>query len=402
MQKRFPHTVALLGALPLSSVTAELPHLLAFLSKLLKLPPDQVAAALKTNFPALNQAITNLPGVTGGWDNVPGVAGLTRFNGAPVKTVPQLRSYYRSDLVPALAAQQGNFDSLDGTSSVNWIAPLLLIVGLVVIVFAAVMIWRNRSGVARREAIATSVVVPVVGVVVVALVLALSLIPRTSDGQKLLDGLRPAWNTPRVIGDRAGIKMVSTIVDMEDPIMTPSGGAAAEVPKLIAFVSSKTGLPPSAVLAALKTNFPHTTALLGALPLTAVSSELTGVVQLLGPGVVTAVPRLAQTVINAPYVTGGWNHIPGAAGLTRFDGRPVRTVPQLRTYLSADVIPVLETQRANYVNLTKTSNIDFIGPLVLIVGLIVIAFGLLMVLLAWRRPGPEPRQARVSPALRTG
>lgn len=42
-----------------------------------------------------------------------------------------------------------------------------------------------------REALASAIVVPVVGVVVVALVLAISLIPRMSDGQKLLDGCGP-------------------------------------------------------------------------------------------------------------------------------------------------------------------------------------------------------------------
>jgi hypothetical protein len=63
----------------------------------------------------------------------------------------------------------------------------------------------------------------------------------------------------------------------------------------------------------------------------------------------------------------------------------------VRNYFSADVIPVLEHQRGNYNNLVATSKIDFLGPLVMIVGLIVIAYGLLMVALAaewapWARP----------------
>jgi len=40
------------------------------------------------------------------------------------------------------------------------------------------MIVRNRRGVSRPEAVASATVVPVVGVVVVALVLIISLIPR--------------------------------------------------------------------------------------------------------------------------------------------------------------------------------------------------------------------------------
>ncbi len=392
IKQHFPHTFELLNAIPLSAVTAELPKLVAFLSKTLKLPPPQVIAALKTNFPALAQAITNLPTVTSGWEHIQGIDGLTRFDGSPVRTVPQLRSYFKADLIPAVAAQQGNYQSLDGTSSVNWIAPLLLILGIVVILFAAAMIARNLLGrPSRGEAVATAAVVPLVGVVVVVLVLAISLIPRVSNGQKLLDGLGPAFTQQRVAGDRAGINMVSAIVNTEDPIMTPSGGGAAEVPKLVAFVSSKTGLSQAQVLSALQTNFPHTTALLLALPLSSVTSELTGVVQLLGPGVVTAVPRLAQTVVNAPYLTSGWNNVPGAAGTTRFNGTPIKTVPDVRNYFSDDVIPVLETQRLNYTHLVATSKINFIGPLVLIVGLIVIVYGLLMVFLAWReRPAGAP------------
>jgi hypothetical protein len=407
IKKNFPHTYALLTAIPLSSVTAELPKLVAFLSKTLKLPPAQVLAALNTNFPALAQAINNLPTVTNGWDEIQNINGLTRFNGTPVRTVPQLRDYFKADLIPAVAAQQKNFQSLDGTSSVNWIAPLLLIVGIIVMLFAGVMILRNRQGASPPERLASAGVVAVVGVVVVALVLVLSLIPRTSDGQKLLAGLQPAFTAQRVHGDRAGVTMVSAIVNTENPIMTPHGGAAAEVPKLVAFVSSKTGLTPTQVLTALQTNFPHTTGLLEALPLTAVTAELTKVVQLLGPGVVTAVPHLAQTVLNAPYVTGGWNNVPGtSAATTRFTGTPIKTVPQVRDYFSADVIPVLETQRANYASLTSTSKINFIGPLVLIVGIIVIAYGLLMIMLA-RPPRPRPERspggaARVGPTAGAG
>jgi uncharacterized membrane protein len=384
IKQRFPHTFALLNAIPLSAVTTELPKLEAFLSKTLKVSPAQLQTALKSNFPALDQAITNLPTVTSGWDNVPGIGRLTRFDGTPVQTVPQLRNYFKDDLIPAVAAQQSNFNSLDGTSSVNWIAPLLLVIGIVVIVFAAAMIARNlRGGVSRTEAVASAAVVPIVGIVVVVLVLVISLIPRVSNGQKLLDGLAPAFTQQRVTGDRAGINMVSAIVNTEDPIMTPAGGAASEVPKLVAFVSHKTGLTQAQVLNALQTNFPHTTALLEAIPLTAVTAELTKIVQLLGPGVVTAVPRLAQTVLNAPYVTAGWDNVPGVNGATRFNGTPITTVPEVRTYFSADVIPVLERQRQNYDNLVATSKIDFIGPLVLIVGLIVIAYGLIMVGLAW-------------------
>ena len=411
LQQNFPHTTALLQAIPLSAITAELPGLFAFLQETLEVTQAQLVAALQENFPALTQAITNLPTLTNGWDDIEDMGGATRFDGTPMQTVPQLRTYFSSDLIPVLEQQQGNFESLDGTSSVNWIAPLLLIVGLVVILFAALMIALNLRGrVSRGLAMSGASVVLAVGVGVVALVLVTSLVPRVSDGEKLLDALRPANDPARVHGDRAGINMVSAIVDTEDPIMTPEGGAAAEVPKLIAFVSQQTGLSQAEVVAALQQNFPHTTALLQAIPLSAVTAELPTLFAFLQEtlGVTEAqllaalqesFPGLAQAIVNLPAVTNGWNNVQDIEGATRFDGTPIKTVPDVRTYFASDVIPVLETQRENYENLVSTSNIDFIGPLVLAVGIVVVIYGLLMLLLAARlepgrraatRPSPNP------------
>jgi hypothetical protein len=205
--------------------------------------------------------------------------------------VPQLRDYFKDDLIPAVGAQQTNFQSLDGTSSVNWIAPLLLIVG---IVFAAAMIACNLRGtVGRAESIATAAVAP------------------------------------------------------------------AELPKLTAFLAP-------------------------AIP---------------------AVPRLAQTIVNTPAVTNGWNDVPGMNGATNFAGTPITTVPEVRDYFSNDVIPVLESQRANYDYLVSVSKIGFIGWLVLIVGIIVIVYGLLMVDLAagWTagrasRPAQDARTPAPAPS----
>lgn len=386
VQASFPHVFGLLEATPLSAVSAELPELEAFLEKALGLTHDELTAALKENFPALAGAIAGLPKVTEGWNDIPGIAGLTRFDGKPVKSVPQLRDYFKDDLIPAVGAQQSNFERLDGTSSVDWIAPLLLVVAIVVILFAAAMIARNLRGTpGRKERIATAAVVPIVGVVVVGLVLALQLIPRVDQGQKLLDGLAPAFDAQRVHGDRVGIDMVSTIIETEDPIMTPSGGAAAEVPMLIAFVSRETGLSEPAVMATLRKEFPHLTGLLQALPLSAVSEELPAIEEFLEPAI-ASVPALAQTIENAPAVTSGWNAVPAMHGATNFAGEPIETAPDVGTYFSADVIPVLEHQQHNYEELTSVSKIDFIGRLVLAVGIVVILYGLLMVALAIGRP----------------
>jgi hypothetical protein len=406
LSKNFPHVTALLETIPLSAVTAEFPALFAFLEKALHVSEAQLVSALKTSFPGLTQAIVNLPGVTNGWNDVPGTAGFTRFDGTPIHTVPDVRTYFGSDLIPVLETQRGNYASLDGTSTINWIAPLLLIVGLVVIVFAALMIALHvRGPVSRGVAVASASVVPVVGVVVVALVLILALVPRVHHGQKLLDALGPVNTAARIQGDRSAINMVSVIVNMEDPIMTPRGGAAGEVPKLIAFVSKQTGLSQAEVLGALKKNFPHVTALLQAIPLSAVAAEFPALFAFLEKtlhvseaqlvaALKAGFPGLTQSIINLPAVTNGWNDVPGTAGFTRFDGAPVHTVPEVRSYFSSDVIPVLETQRGNYDHLVSTSKINFIGPLVLIVGIIVIIYGLLMLSLA--RGLPPNRSARGS------
>jgi hypothetical protein len=386
LRRKFPHTTALLVSIPLSAVVVELPHLEAFLEKTLKLTPAQLVAALHAHFPAIYQTVAYLPYVTSGWYNVPGLArvGMTDFHGVPVRTVSQLRDYFQS-LIAAVGSQKSNFDSLNSTK-VDWIPWVVLAIGVIVILFSLLMIVLSRRGVTRRVAIASASVVVGVGALVVALVLVLNLIPRLSNGQTLIDTLNPAFAVPRVKGDRYGINTVGHIATAEDPIMTRSGGAAAEVPKLVAFVSKQSGLSRAQVLAALQKHFPHTTAVLLAIPLSAVTKELPAVARALPPGALSAVPRLAQTVTNTPPVTSGWNKVPGTAGATNFQGGPVQTVPQIVAYFSNDVIPVLEKQRRNWVTLTATSRIGFIGWLVFAIGVIALVYGLLMVYLARNRP----------------
>ena len=57
----------------------------------------------------------------------------------------------------------------------------------------------------RAHAKALWGLVTVVGVLVIAMVLVLQLIPRLDAGQKVLDDARPAFTDQRVVGDRAGI-----------------------------------------------------------------------------------------------------------------------------------------------------------------------------------------------------
>ncbi len=253
------------------------------------------------------------------------------------------------------------------------------------------------------------VVVVVVGLFVAVLVPSLHLPSRLDGGQDQLDDAAPAFEAERVAGDRAGITMVSAIVDLADPIVTADGGAAAEVPALIAFVSQQTGLSEAAVLDALETNAPHTTALLQALPLDAVTAELPGLITFLAEtlqiseaavqGALTAgSPRLAQSIAALPTVTAGWNDVQGTNGLTRFDGSPVRTVPEVRDYFANDVIPVLERQQENFRSLESTPPpVDFFAPLLILVGVLVIAYGGAMIAIArYREPAVAFRPVAVS------
>jgi hypothetical protein len=410
LSKNFPHTTALLKAVPLSAATQELPGLVTFLGSVLHLTPAQVLAALKTSFPALYQSITNLPYVTNGWNNVPGTAHLTTFSGAAVHTVPQVRDYFSGDVIPVLEDQQAHFTALDSKGGVSFLAPLLLVVGIIVIIFGAAMAFLSRKGVGRGLAAAAWSVVIVVGAVVVVLVLALSLFPRLDNGQNLLNQAKPAFNPTRVAGDQASVAMVSHVVDFAAPVVTPQGGAASEVPALVAFVSKKTGLTQPAVLAALTKSFPHATALLEAIPLSAVTSELPGLVNFvaktlsLTPAeVLTTIkgswPGLYQSITNLPFVTNGWYNVPGTAHLTMFNGTAVRTMPQVQTYLASDVVPYLATEKGDFKTVDTTwPPLPVFPPLLLIVGIVVIVYGALMLLISRRRPADASPPAHRSPA----
>jgi len=398
LKTNFPKTTGLLTALPLSDVSAEIPRLVQFLATTLKLSPDQVLAALQQNFPKLAQAVTNLPKATAGWNKVPGTENLTRFDGSPVNTVPQIRDYFSQDVIPVLESQQEGFRALDTRGGVGFLAPLLLILGIIVIVFGILMavLAGSSGGLPKPIALTGWAVVAVVGVVVVLLVFALNLFTRLGGGQEVLDTARPAFAAERVAGDVAAIEMVDTVVKTFDPVVTEQGGAAAEVPKLVGFVSQQAGLTQPQVLAALQQNFPKTLGLLTALPLSGVTAELPKLVDFLvatlkvSPEVVAAAlrdafPKISQAVANLPKVTAGWNNVPNAEGLTRFDGSPVTTVPQVATYFKQDVIPAVGRQQANFVKVDTTwPPLTVFAPLLLVLGIIVVVYGLLMLLVTRR------------------
>jgi len=386
LDTNFPHTAGLLNAVPLSAVSAEIPKLVQFLSVTLKISPTQVLAAIKKNFPHLYQAITKLPTVTSGWNKVPKLT-LTRFDGTPVTSVPQIRDYFSRDVIAMLERQQDNFRALDTKGGVRFLAPLLLILGIIVIIFGAALAYGAAKGIPREVDALGWIVVTVVGILVISLVFALSLFPRLRGGHNLLNDARATFNAERVVGDRTAIDMVATVIDVADPIVTPQGGAASEVPKLVAFVSQQAHLPRPVVLSMLKSKFPHTTGLLNAIPLSAVTAELPKLVVFVGKAVKITpkqvlevirvnAPKLYQAITNLPTVTSGWNKVPKLT-LTRFDGTPVTTMEGVSGYFSKDVVPVVERQQQNFERVDNPwPPLIVFPPLLVIVGGLVVLYGL--------------------------
>lgn len=392
LEREAPRTTALLQSLPLSGVTDELPRLTAFLAKTLEVSPGELGAILQRDFPRLAQTIAALPKVTRGWNDVPGVGASSRFDGSPIKTVPDVRDLFAKDVIPVLERQDANFRDLASTGGVRYVPYLLLTLGGLVTFFGVMMLISTRSGpMSRAEGMTMWGVVAGAGVVVIVLVLGLGLFGRLGGGDELLDDAKPAFTDERVAGDRAGITIVSQIVDMADPIATPEGGAAAEVPKLVAFVARETGLSQPAVRAALDEAAPRTTALLQAIPLSGIADEvprlvgfLTKTLNISGPALITALdenfPRLKQTIDNVGPVTRGWNDVPGTERLTRFDGTRVETVPDVRAYFADDVVPVLERRKDDFQKLEGTwPPVDVFPALLLVIGIIVTLLGAAMV-----------------------
>jgi hypothetical protein len=416
LQQKFPHTTALLQTLPLTSVSDEVPGLVQFLATTLNTNQDTVLATLKRDFPATYQAITALPEVTKGWDAVPGTESLTRFSGQPVRSASQVRDYYSGDVVPVVERNTTNMARLhDWSPKIDFFPILLTVVGglatglgLLMVVFSVV----TKRGRGIRMVAWTAVFA--VGAIVFGLVFGLGLFARLGGGYHLVEDATPVFTQARIAGDQASIGFVSSVIDMADPIVTADGGAAAEVPKLVGLVSSKTGLTSTQVLDALRQKFPHTTALLQAIPLSAVSDELPGLVPFLStalkvtPDAVNAAlaanfPHLAQAITNLPKVTAGWKAVPGTQ-----PGSQMHTAVGVRDYFGGTVVPALVQTRADFAELNgHWPPLNLVAPLLVAVGAVVMLWAVVFFYLSWRsgqgRATPGKYQAAgVKPPAHTG
>ena len=394
LEANFPHTFHLLLTLPLDQVSAEIPGLLTFVADNSDLPDaGAVLEAIAATTPRLAQAITNLIVVTENWRDVEGTDGVTRFDGVTaVDSVPEIRDFFAADVVTAVETVAPDFRDLDEPwPEVGLIATILTVIGVVVVVFGLLMMVVTRTAAYSQgvHRLGWSVVT-LVGVLVGGGVLVVGLFPRLDAGQRVIDGLRPAFVEERVVGMEVGVGIVSNISDLSDPIIDAEGGAAGEVGALVELVAGATGLEAADVLAALEANFPHTFHLLLALPLDQVSAEIPGLLTFVADnsdladadadavlGAIAAnTPRLAQAITNLLVVTDGFRDIPGLAPLTRFDGSPVRSIPEVVDYFAEDIVPGVRAVTEDYRTLDTTAPpVDVFPPLLLIVGLLVIVYG---------------------------
>ena len=398
VEVNFPHTYHLLLTLPLDQVSAEIPGLLTFVADNSDLADaDAVLAAIAQNTPNIAQAVTNLLVVTENWRDVEGTEGVTRFDGVTaVDSVPEISDFFAVDVVTAVEAVAPDFRDLDEPwPKVGLIATILTVIGVIVVVFGLLMMVITRTD-AYSKTVHTLgwSVVTLVGVLVAGGVLALGLFPRLDAGQQAIDDLRPAFVEQRIVGMEAGVGIVDSIANMADPIADAQGGAAGEVGTLVGLVAGATGLPEADVLAALEANFPHTFHLLLALPLDQVSAEIPGLLTFVadnsgladGQAVLSAIaentPRLAQAITNLIVVTDGFRAIPGTETLTRFDGAPARSIPEIRDYFNDDVVPAVRAVSDDYRTLETTAPpVDLFPPLLLIVGILVIIYAVAMLAL---------------------
>lgn len=384
----YPAINGFLASLPLPEVSAELPKLVHYLGTVLQMTDDEVDLMLQSDYPKIWQVYVNLPQLTDGWDVIPGTEKLTRFDGTPVRSMPELRTYLSEEVVAPVERQQANFRPLGIRGGVAFLAPLLLALGIAVIVFGSVMIVKTWRGVPEGRARFVWILVPVIGVIVVGLVLALNLFPRLIGGQQLLDDTRGVFALDRVQGDRAGIEFIDIFVNALGPAVLPDGGVTEEYPRLLNQVAEHVGVPVQDVRDLIHLDFPHTANLLDGIPFSASTADATRLIDDLarssnittGEMMATLREQLPQTyqlITNLKVVTDGWKDVPGTEGLTRFDGTAARSVPLIRDYFRGDVIPGLERQQRNYVVVdTNWPELTVFAPLLTALGLAVVLYGL--------------------------
>jgi hypothetical protein len=240
------------------------------------------------------------------------------------------------------------------------------------------------------------------GVVIVALVLGLQLLPRLGDGQDLVDAAKPVMTDAAVKGETGGADLLAQYVAVLNPLVTKKGHAAGEVRTLVTMIARKTGVSSERARAFLHRDAPHTEALLRALPLSGIADERDRLTQFLAVTLNTTpdaiqdllaqmFPHLFQTLSVLPSVTDGWYDIPGIEGMSLFSGKHVRAMPGFSRYLRDDLVGTVAAQKDRFQSLQGSGGIGYVPILLLIVGIVAIGFGLVHA--RWCRGHPSGRFA---------
>ncbi|HEX6388243.1 MAG TPA: hypothetical protein VFZ89_02315 [Solirubrobacteraceae bacterium] len=242
--------------------------------------------------------------------------------------------------------------------------------------------------------------VALAGLLVVALVFALTLLPRLGAGQRVIDAAEPAFTDTRVEATRAGVFTISQYVDVVDPLLTRRGGAVGETDRLIGYLRRKLGLSADQVRKILRREAPRTEALTRALPLDGVAAEIPRLTAYLATIMglpeeeVAAIlerdfPRISQSLTALSNTADAWYDVPGIDGLTRFSrGKPVRTGPGLRTDLRDDLVPLTVAHKDDFQSLAGSGGIGYIPYFLLVFGAGLLAFGALGVRRSLRKGPP--------------
>jgi len=242
--------------------------------------------------------------------------------------------------------------------------------------------------------------VALAGLIIVALVFVLTLLPRLGAGQRVIDAADPAFTDTRVEATRAGVFAISQFVNVVDPLLTRRGGGAGEAERLIGFLRRKLGLSADQVRKILRREAPHIEALTRALPLDGVAAEIPRLTAYLATILglpeeeVAAIlerdfPRISQSLTALSNTADAWYDVPGIEGLTRLRAdKPVRTVPGLRKYLRDDLVPLTGAHKDDFQRLAAVGGIGYIPFFLLVLGGGLLAFGVLGVRRSIRKGPP--------------
>ena len=116
--------------------------------------------------------------------------------------------------------------------------------------------------------------VALAGLVVVALVVALTLIPRLGAGQRVIDAAAPAFTDARVDGHAGGRAHALAVRRRRRPAADAARRRAKDAEALVGSCARKLGVSTAQVRKILRREAPHTEALTRALPLDGVADEI--------------------------------------------------------------------------------------------------------------------------------